>query len=69
MIAYKNFFIDYIKTDFTCPCCGKQNDDINLKYLDRCNKNKSWRTRIKCECGRFFYLGIDYRGVPYTYRK
>ncbi len=69
MIEFKNFFIDYTKTEFNCPYCQKQYNDKELKYLDKCNKNKTWRTRISCECKEFFYLAIDYSGQPFTYKK
>jgi hypothetical protein len=69
MKEYNNFFIDFVKTDFKCPSCQKEYDDVDDKYLGRCSKNKTWQTRVNCSCGEFFYLAIDFRGVPFTYKK
>ena len=61
-IQIKNGFIDFAKTDFKCPWCGKQYNDIDEKYLARCQKNKSGITKIKCECGKPFYITYNYMG-------
>jgi len=61
-IQIKNGFIDFAKTDFKCPWCGKQYNDIDEKYLARCQKNKSGITKIKCECGKPFYMTYNYVG-------
>lgn len=53
-----NVFLDFAQIDFTCPLCGKVYSDENDLYLNRCNKNKSGYTRIKCECGEVF--GMTY---------
>jgi Zn finger protein HypA/HybF involved in hydrogenase expression len=60
--------INYIKTEFNCPYCENKYNDKEFKYIDKCNKNKSWRTRIICECKEFFYLAIDSMGKPFTYK-
>ena len=54
-------------TDFDCPHCKKKYSDINDKYLKRCNKNKSFTTKINCECGKSFYLTYDIKGEFVTY--
>jgi len=61
-IQIKNGFIDFAKTDFKCPRCKKQYNDRNEKYLARCQKNKSGITKIKCECGKPFYITYNYMG-------
>ena len=55
-------FIDVAKNDFKCPNCKKQYNDTNDKYLNRCQKNKSGHTKIKCECGKPFYMTYNYMG-------
>jgi len=61
-IEIKDGFMDFAKTDFQCPNCEKWYDDINDKYLNRCNRNKSWATKIKCGCGNHFYMTYNYMG-------
>jgi len=53
-----NGFIDLAKIDFSCPFCGKVYSDLDDKYLNRVNKNKSGYTKIRCECGHTF--GMTY---------
>jgi hypothetical protein len=48
--------------DFNCPVCKKEYSDSEDKYLNRCNKNISGDTRIKCECGQVFYMSYSDRG-------
>lgn len=56
-------FIDYAKTDFTCPHCQAPHADEYDKYLDRCNKNKSGYTKIRCYvCEKKFGFTYDYTG-------
>ena len=50
--------ISYSKIDFNCPYCDIQYRDSDDKFLNRCNKNKSWITKHKCSCGKKF--GITY---------
>jgi transcription elongation factor Elf1 len=69
MIAFKHFFIDFAKSDFTCPHCKKIHDDIDLKYLDKINRNKSWITKVNCDCGQSFKLTINYKGDFETFIK
>lgn len=68
-IETKDGFLDFSGTRFSCPNCGKQYDDIDDEYLERCNKNKSGTTKINCECGSPFYMTYNIRGdaVSFTY--
>lgn len=61
-IDVNNGFLCFAKVDFACPICKKAYSDEDGKYLDRCNKNKSWCARIKCECGNSFHMIYDYKG-------
>lgn len=58
----KPVFLDYANVYFKCPNCEKQYSDLFGKYIDRCNKNKSGCTKIKCSCGKSFFMTYDYRG-------
>ena len=69
MIAFKDFFIDFYKTDFTCPHCEKLHNDIDDKLFDRIKKNKSWITKVNCECGKPFKLTVNYKGEFQTFKK
>ena len=69
MIEFKQFFIDFAKSDFTCPHCQKMYDDTELKYFDRINKNKSWITKVNCDCGKTFNLTVNYKGDFETFKK
>ena len=61
-VQLKKGFIDFAKNYFKCPNCKKQYNDINDKYLDRCKNNNSGSTKIKCECGKLFYMTYNYMG-------
>ena len=61
-------FITYANVDFNCPHCHKQYSDKDEKYLNRCNKNKSTITKIKCDCGKKFNLTYDYMGQFQTFK-
>lgn len=63
----QNGFIDFAKTDFICPHCFKKYDDLDNKYLDRCNKNKSGYTTIKCECEMTFGMTYDIMGEAVSF--
>lgn len=54
---------------FNCPHCNKEHIDEDYKYLERCSKNKSNCTTIKCECKKFFYLAYDYTGQAVAFIK
>ena len=57
-----NGFIDFAKTDFKCPRCKKQYNDRDDKYRNRCENNKNGITKIKCECGKPFFMTYNYMG-------
>jgi hypothetical protein len=57
-----NGFIDFAKTDFKCPNCKLEYNDIDDKYLEKCEKNKSGCTKIKCDCGEPFFMTYNYLG-------
>lgn len=61
-VQIKNGFLDFAKTDFDCPNCKAKYSDADDKYLKRCEKNKSWTTKINCKCGKLFFMTYDYRG-------
>ena len=55
------------KTDFKCPYCDKQYDDINDKYLNRIQKQMDKKKpkgyiNIKCGCKQSFGLSFNYMG-------
>ena len=60
-IQINNGFLDFANIDFNCPYCNKEYSDLNEKYLDRCNKNKSNMTKIKCSCGKTFGMMYNIR--------
>lgn len=64
MIGVKigNGFIDFAKTDFKCPSCKKEYNDIDDKYLKRCENNKNGCTKIKCDCGESFFMTYSCMG-------
>jgi len=66
-VQISNGFLDFSKIDFGCPKCGKKYVDNDDKYLNRCNKNKNFSTRIKCECGSKFFMTYNYRGDAVTF--
>jgi predicted RNA-binding Zn-ribbon protein involved in translation (DUF1610 family) len=57
------------KVDFNCPKCGKEYSDEDDKYLNRCEKNKNFRTNIKCKCGNSFYMTYNYMGNAVSFEK
>ena len=48
-LQIKNGFIDFAKIDFKCPSCGKKYNDLDGKYVDRCNNNKNGFTKINSQ--------------------
>ena len=54
-------FIDFYRIDFKCPYCQKIYWDDSDKYLNRCNKNKSGCTKIKCDCGHTFGMTYNFK--------
>jgi hypothetical protein len=65
-IRIRDGFLDFGKTDFKCPHCGKQYNDDG-RYLKRCDKNKSGVTRIKCNCSKSFGVTYDYKSEIVTF--
>jgi hypothetical protein len=61
-VQIKNGFLDFAKTDFECPTCKKKYNDRDDKYLERCQRNKQGITKIKCECGKPFFMTYNYMG-------
>lgn len=58
-----NLHLNIAKIDFSCPLCKQGYIDINEKYLDRCNKNQDFTTRIRCtKCRTWFGMCYDYTG-------
>ena len=57
-----NIFLNIAKIYFNCPFCGEKHKDTKDKYLNRCNKNKSNYTKIKCKCGKYFGFTYDQKG-------
>lgn len=54
--------INIAKIDFYCPHCRKQYLDDDDKYLNRCNKNKTGFTTIKCICQERFGMTYNIQG-------
>lgn len=61
-VQIKNGFLDFAKTDFECPHCKSKYTDVEDKYLKRCENSKSGTTKIKCKCGKPFFITHDYKG-------
>jgi len=61
-VKIKNGFIDFAKTDFKCPNCKKEYNDRDDKYLEKCERNKSGCTKIKCDCGEPFFMTYNCMG-------
>ena len=63
----RNGFICFNKIDFTCPHCGLEYYDSEDKYVNRCNKNKSGYTTIKCTCKQRFGMTYNYMGSAVSF--
>ncbi|MFW5847308.1 MAG: hypothetical protein ACOCVF_00115 [bacterium] len=61
-------FIDFANVVFNCPSCKKKYNDIDDKYLNRCNRNKSGFTKINCDCGNPFFMTYDYKGDAVSFK-
>lgn len=59
-VEIQDGFIDFANILFKCPFCSQGYLDIDDKYLDKCNKNKSGFTKIRCRCGKKFGMTYDY---------
>lgn len=69
MIAFKDFYIKLMPIDFICPHCVKLHKDENDKYFNRIIKSKTWNVKINCDCGKPFYLTVNYQGKFQTFKK
>jgi len=61
-IEETHLHITFAKIDFKCPFCLKEYNDLDDKYVDRCNKNKSGTTSVTCSCGKRFGMTYDITG-------
>lgn len=70
MIGLKinNCFLDFAKTDFKCPYCEAKFSDADDKFLKRCEKNKSYTTKINCKCGNKFFMTYDYKSDAVSFK-
>jgi hypothetical protein len=66
-IPIKDGILCLANISFHCPVCGKIYYDSEDKYLNRCNKTKNGCTRIKCECGKSFYMTYDMTGKAVSF--
>jgi len=64
-----NGFLDFAIIDFACPHCSEKYTDSDGKYLDRCNKNQNWCTRVSCKCGQKFLMTYDGFGNAVGFKK
>ena len=60
-------FLCFANICFKCPNCQKEYSDSDDKYLNRCNKNKSGCTKIKCTCGKTFQMTYDFKGDAHSF--
>ena len=54
--------------NFSCPYCGQKYNDADDKYLDRCNRNKTGFTTIKCICQERFGMTYDIKGNAVSFK-
>jgi hypothetical protein len=66
-IPIKDGIVCLAEIDFYCPTCKKAYSDSDEKYINRCLKNKSGCARIKCECGKSFYMTYDMTGKAVSF--
>ena len=55
------------KLQFKCPHCKKLYSDDDYKYYDRANNNKNCSARLRCACGKIFYVTWDYMNHAVAY--
>lgn len=67
-VKIPNGFLTLSKIDFKCPYCLKQYEDDDDIYLNRCNKNKSNFTKIKCTCDNKFGFTYDITGTARSFK-
>ena len=61
--------INIANVDFNCPYCLKKYSDCDDNYIDRCNKNKSKCTSVKCSCGNKFYMTYNIKGDAVSFKR
>jgi len=55
--------ICFSNIEFHCPYCNEKYMDQDDKYLDKCNKNKSGYTTVKCNrCETKFGMTYNMKG-------
>lgn len=64
----KLIHISFSDINFTCPHCEKQYCDNQDKYLNRCQKNKSMITTIRCSCKQRFGMTYDMFGNAVSFK-
>ncbi|WP_294203049.1 hypothetical protein [uncultured Chryseobacterium sp.] len=62
------FHLTFAKINFECPYCEKPYVDSEDIYLNRCSKNKSGCTTIKCQCEMTFGMTYDITGKAVSYK-
>ena len=60
--------INFAEIKYNCPYCGKAGRDEDDKLLNRCNRNKSGLTKVKCECGNVYGFTYNYKGDAETFK-
>jgi len=63
-----DMFIDFTNTEILCPDCKKDYRDKAEQVTNRINKNKSWVTKLNCECGTRFSITVDMQGDFQTFK-
>jgi len=55
-------FVDFANSDIICPNCNHNHKDKADKVTDRINRNKTWITKLTCECSTRFKITVCYTG-------
>lgn len=64
----KGGFMCLSNVGFNCLHCKKKYDDLADKYLNRCNKNISGYTEIKCSCGKRFGMTYNIKNDAVSFK-
>lgn len=67
-IRIPNGILTLAKINFQCPYCKKKYNDDEDVYLNKCNKNKSNCTSIKCICRNKFGMTYDITGDAVAFK-
>lgn len=62
-------FIDFAKTEFNCPKCGKEHTDSDDKYLKVMNLRNDFSAPVNCQCGHKFRVTYNLKGEAVTYER